>query len=185
MAKFFKYIFWIFINFLYFIKSGRIVGNIINHHKPNEIVVNNIQTFCMNENKFTNPQCIITNKNNLIYCEKDRELFLEDNNFIKGKKLISISPGGLKGFYELGILSFIKENYDMENYIFSGASAGSWCSLLMVMKKKYNLIECLAKDILEMICSQDLISFARVEIDKLKIYEDIYSCAVILEKKLD
>ena len=51
--------------------------------------------------------------------------------------------------------------------------------------KKYELIESLAHDILEMICSQDLISFARVEIDKTKIYEDIYSCAVILEKKLN
>ena len=55
----------------------------------------------------------------------------------------------------------------------------------IIATKKYNLIECLAKDILEMICSQDLISFARVEIDKTKIYEDIYSCAVILEKKLN
>ena len=135
MAKFFKYIFWIFINFLYFINSGRIVGNIINHHnKPNEVFTNNMQTFCINDNKFRDPQCIIANKNNLIYCEKDRELFLEDNNFIKGKKLISISPGGLKGFYELGILSFIKENYDMDNYIFSGASAGAWNALFMCYK---------------------------------------------------
>ncbi len=55
----------------------------------------------------------------------------------------------------------------------------------IIATKKYNLIECLAKDILDMICSQDFISFARVEIDKVKIYENIYSCAVILEKKLD
>jgi hypothetical protein len=71
----------------------------------------------------------------LIYCEKDRELFLEDNNFIKNKKLISISPGGLKGFYELGVLSYIKDNYDMDKYIFSGASAGSWNALFMCFKK--------------------------------------------------
>ena len=54
----------------------------------------------------------------------------------------------------------------------------------IIAKKKYNLIECLAKDILEMICSQELVSFARVEIDKIKIFEDVYSCAVVLEKKL-
>jgi dihydroneopterin aldolase len=54
----------------------------------------------------------------------------------------------------------------------------------IIAKKRYNLIECLAQDILEMICSQDLVSFARVEIDKIKTFEDVYSCAVVLEKKL-
>lgn len=92
------------------------------------------------------PQCVITNKNNLVYCEKDRELFLQDNQFIKNKKLISISPGGLKGFYELGVLSYIKDNYDMDNYIFSGASAGAWNALFMCYKNDtkqfvYNLLD--------------------------------------------
>lgn len=57
---------------------------------------------------------------------------------IENKKLISISPGGLKGFYLLGTISYIKENYDLSNYIFSGASAGSWCSLIMSMNKKFD-----------------------------------------------
>lgn len=60
--------------------------------------------------------------------------FYEDNDFIKDKKLISISPGGFKGFYELGILSYIKDNYDLSNYIFSGASAGAWNALFMCYK---------------------------------------------------
>jgi dihydroneopterin aldolase len=55
----------------------------------------------------------------------------------------------------------------------------------IIAKKRYNLIECLAKDILEMICSQSLISFARVEIDKIKIFENVHSCAVVLEKKIN
>jgi predicted acylesterase/phospholipase RssA len=64
----------------------------------------------------------------------------------KNKKLISISPGGLKGFYEMGVLSYIKDNYDMEDYIFSGASAGAWNALFMCYKddsKKfvYNLLD--------------------------------------------
>jgi len=29
-----------------------------------------------------------------------------------------------------------------------------------------------------------MISFAQVEIDKIKIFEDVYSCAVIVEKKI-
>ena len=59
---------------------------------------------------------------------------------IFNKKLISISPAGIKGFYLLGILTYIKENYDMSNYIFSGASAGAWCSLIMCMKNKFDFL---------------------------------------------
>jgi len=111
--------------FTKFIKSGRIVGNISGKN-----TINYYSTKLKSQS-----QNIITNKNKLIYCEKDKELFLEDNNFIKNKKLISISPGGLKGFYELGVLSYIKDNYDMDKYIFSGASAGSWNALFMCFKK--------------------------------------------------
>jgi hypothetical protein len=118
------------------IKSARIVGNF-----PNKSIIKKTLTQLKNE-----PQCIIANKNNLVYFENDRELFLQDNDFIKDKKLITISPGGLKGFYELGVLSYIKDNYDMENYIFSGASAGSWNALFMCYKKDskqfvYNLVD--------------------------------------------
>ena len=151
---------WVFFIYIEFINSGRIVGNIIRRHntveyqvpgsldevimKPN--IRDEIKNFVGNlheknkvnyknvVNSISNEQWVITNKNNLIYCEKDKELFLEDNDFIKNKKLISISPGGLKGFYELGVLSYIKDNYNMENYIFSGASAGAWNALFMCFK---------------------------------------------------
>ena len=66
---------------------------------------------------------------------------------IKNKKLISISPGGFKGFYLLGTLAFIKDNYDLSNFIFSGASAGAWCSLIMTMKKKFDFFEFIDKNI--------------------------------------
>jgi len=91
------------------VTCGRIVGNIVK------------------QNKVMDPQqCIVSNK--------ERKIFLEKNDFIKNKKLISISPGGVKGFYELGVLSYIKDNYDMENYIFSGASSGAWNALFMTYK---------------------------------------------------
>lgn len=60
----------------------------------------------------------------------------ECNDQYKNKKLISISPGGLKGFYLLGITTFIKENYCLDNYVFSGASAGAWNALYMSYKGK-------------------------------------------------
>ena len=123
MTTIFFKIFMLFI-FTKFIKSGRIVGKISG---KNTVKQSSTQLQ-------SDAQCIIANKNNLVYCEKDRELFLEDNNFIKNKKLISISPGGLRGFYELGVLSYIKDNYNMDNYIFSGASAGAWNALFMCYK---------------------------------------------------
>lgn len=50
------------------------------------------------------------------------------------KDLITITPGGYKGFYTLGICHYIKENYNLDNYYFSGASAGSWNSLFLSLK---------------------------------------------------
>lgn len=61
--------------------------------------------------------------------------FIEDT---KNKKIISLSPGGYKGFYVLGICKFIKENYDLNNYVFSGASAGAWNSLILSFKHNMN-----------------------------------------------
>jgi hypothetical protein len=109
MTILFKLLLWIL--FTDFITSGRIVGKISGGKK----IIAPLQT---------NSQCI----------SKDKEVFLEDNNFIENKKLISISSGGLKGFYELGVLSYIKDNYDMENFIFSGASVGAWNALFMCYK---------------------------------------------------
>ena len=59
----------------------------------------------------------------------------ENKNDTIPKKHISISPGGLLGFYSLGISTFIKENYDLTDFTFSGASAGAWNALFMCYKK--------------------------------------------------
>jgi len=59
------------------------------------------------------------------------------NQDLYGKKILSISPGGYKGFYVFGICKFIKETYDLSDYVFSGASAGAWNSL--VLCSKYNV----------------------------------------------
>ena len=91
-------------------------------------------------------QCLISTKDNSIYCNKEVESYLNNNNILSNQKLITISPGGFKGFYILGILTYVKENYDMNNYIYSGASAGAWNSLFMCYKGEalnfaYNLLD--------------------------------------------
>jgi len=57
------------------------------------------------------------------------------------KNVIKISPAGYRGFYEFGVCKYIKENYNLENYIFSGASAGAWNSLFLCYKGNLNKIE--------------------------------------------
>jgi len=54
------------------------------------------------------------------------------------KKMISIAPGGTNGFYTLGVSSYIKQNFDLSNYVFSGASAGAWNALFMSFKHDPN-----------------------------------------------
>lgn len=63
------------------------------------------------------------------------------NNFLKNKKMISISPGGFKGIYMLGICLYIKDNFDLNDYVFSGASAGAWNALTLCYKKDPKLIK--------------------------------------------
>jgi hypothetical protein len=91
-------------------------------------------------------QCIISSKNKKIYCNSEAKLFVDKNEYLREKKLITISPGGFKGFYLLGVLTYIKEKYNTDNLIYSGASAGSWNSLFMCYKGDtlsfvYNLLD--------------------------------------------
>lgn len=80
-----------------------------------------------NSNRFTyQNQRIYYSKNQLL-----NENEIRNNNF---NKIITISPGGYKGFYQLGIASYIRDNYKINDYLFSGASAGAWVSLMMVYK---------------------------------------------------
>jgi hypothetical protein len=119
-----------------FIYTSKIVGktNSLNFRLDKDVFL----PFCKKINSDSNSentQIIIKNKTKQIFLNKDKEFYLESNEFIRNKKLISISPSGIRGFYLLGILSFIKENYDLEDCIFSGASAGAWNALFMCYKK--------------------------------------------------
>ena len=66
-------------------------------------------------------------------------LFLIFLNIVYSK-VISIKSGGLKGFYMFGISKYIKENYNLSNFHFYGASAGSWNSLYLSQKNNDDLL---------------------------------------------
>jgi len=86
-------------------------------------------------------------KNKHTFDETDVDQFLQKNDFVKDKRLISISPGGFKGFYVLGICKYIKQHYNLENYIFSGASAGAWNSLFLCYKGDIETIQAKILDV--------------------------------------
>ena len=72
---------------------------------------------------FTQPlksdkQCVISIKDNRVYCNSKVKNFIDTSDFLSNKKLITISPGGFKGFYLLGILSYIKETYNLDDFIY-------------------------------------------------------------------
>ena len=53
-------------------------------------------------------------------------------------KIINIYPGGLHGFYMMGICKYIKNHYNLNTYKFYGASAGSWNGLYLTYRDKDN-----------------------------------------------
>lgn len=85
---------------------------------------------------------IITNNDNRKYSICDElDDFLLNNDFVRNKKIVSISPGGFKGVYMLGSCSYIAKNYDLSNCIFSGASAGAWNALMLCCKKDISSVK--------------------------------------------
>jgi len=94
--------------------------------------INNINKINVYNSKYN----IISNTNNKTYnIALGKEDYINQNEYIKNKKIISISPGGYKGVYMLGMCVYIKDNFNLDNFIFSGASAGAWNSLMLCCKK--------------------------------------------------
>lgn len=104
------------LNILYFINSNKLLTQ---RTIPRLHIIKKISSF------FTD------NANSFYYLEN-----IPYNNKCYSKpKYINVAPAGLNGFYSLGICSYIKHNYDISEYSFSGVSAGSWNSLYMVYNK--------------------------------------------------
>lgn len=57
----------------------------------------------------------------------------------KYKKLMIITPGGLYGYYMLGVTRYLKKNFSLDDYVFSGSSAGAWCALFLCLKDKKHM----------------------------------------------
>ena len=135
-----KYLIFLIICGLSSIETFNPFSNIRNivHNKVSEIkkknfisvydqnILEKLRTF--SDQKYT----IIDKKNNYIYDNFTN--LVKYNPKLKSKETISISPGGIQGFYLMGVIDFIKHNYNMYNYIYTGASAGAWSCLFMSFK---------------------------------------------------
>ena len=95
-----------------------------------------IQPIKFNKNLFGKDQYLILNKmNEKISLSNDNSINNIKIKNILDNDLIVLTPAGANGFYNLGICYYLKKNYDLNKYIFSGASAGAWNSLFLVFKK--------------------------------------------------
>lgn len=65
---------------------------------------------------------------------------LNKRKYIPPKKYITIMPGGIRGFYMLGICKYLQENEDLSNFHYLGASAGAWCSLICCYNKDIDIL---------------------------------------------
>lgn len=57
----------------------------------------------------------------------------------KYKKHLVITPGGFYGYYMLGITRYIKTHFNLDDYVYSGSSAGAWCALFLCLKDNKNI----------------------------------------------
>ena len=72
---------------------------------------------------------------------------IRDKRQFNNTKYITITPGGIAGFYSLGVCNFIKEEYDISDYSFLGASAGAWNAMVCSYKgNTHQFIKCLFED---------------------------------------
>lgn len=94
-------------------------------------------------------------------------------NYNFNKKYIYISPGGIKGFYMLGVVSYIKNNYDVSEYDVIGASAGSWNAIPFLLDKnelKNNFLYDIFKYYDSIIYNKN-ISFYQIQLDNKEIFK--------------
>ena len=56
-------------------------------------------------------------------------------------KSLILKPGGLKGYYMLGISQYIKQHYNLSNWHYYGSSAGAWNALYLSCKKDKKLLD--------------------------------------------
>lgn len=73
------------------------------------------------------------------------------NDTLENKQFITCEPGGLNGFYSMGVAYFLRQHYDLNQFHFAGASAGSWVCLMLSIQTdlKYMIEDILSINLTE------------------------------------
>lgn len=99
-------------------------------HKSNRD--NNNNYYDNNDDNYNN------DRRSLDYNDKV-DMYTINDKILQNKKMIYVSPGGLRGFYQLGICNYIKKNFEIDDYVFTGSCSGAWNCLLLSMKPYVNV----------------------------------------------
>lgn len=133
-----KKYFYVIIQILFIIYNINIVKNIQSFIYTKKIFRNSFMNLFVKKSQlFYNPlhiSFLTKTTYGSFFSNSNKKYIYKNQNNENKKKLICLSPGGFKGFYMTGIITFIKDNYDTSDYIFSGASAGAWNAVILSFK---------------------------------------------------
>ena len=76
-------------------------------------------------------------------------------NVPRKNNYINFEAGGMTVFYELGVTKYLKENYNVDNIDCVGASAGSWCAMLLQSQLNTKEFDNVVTDVIDIIDSVD------------------------------
>ena len=122
-----------------FLIFGHISGYYLNHFIPFCQKYSNNKIRKYNQLSYKdNYQPKIINSDQLTL-DLDHQYHIINYSF-KNKQFITCEPGGLNGFYSMGVAYFLHQHYNLSQYYFAGASAGSWVCLILSLKSDLNYI---------------------------------------------
>jgi hypothetical protein len=128
--------------YLYGHKKQKKYKPIYNTHSEDDIHIFMRNQECLLQIFESKRKSVQVIKDNICNVQISEEEFLT-NYHKKYSKLLIVTPGGINGFYMMGIIKYITERMNLDDYIFSGSSAGAWCCLFLCLKnhsKFYNFI---------------------------------------------
>ena len=124
-----------------YLKSNKQINIYKNPLDNNNLIIKFNENDSENDSENNDVNVIINNNSKLDYnilFNNDNELFLLLKKNILDKNIITLSPGGIYGYYDTGTCTTIKKYFNTSNNtLYSGASSGSWNSIFM--SYKYNI----------------------------------------------
>lgn len=122
-----------------YISSVKLIGRYErNAFHNNRYSTNALPSSMLSSSKIFNQFYKNRDNTSTIY-EQKIDVYTLNDKIIQNNKIIYVSPGGLRGFYQMGVCNYIKNNFEIEDYVFTGSCSGAWNCLLLSMKPYVNV----------------------------------------------